>query len=297
MLELDPVFEEHRTGLSQLAYRMLGSLSDSDDVLQEAYLRWSRQDRAEVRSPRAYLTSVVTRLCIDQRRAIEARKETYVGPWLPEPVVEQREPSASERAEVAESISLAFLVALEALTPLERAAYLLRQSFDFEYEEIAAILDKSSDNCRQLVSRAQSHLRARRPRFEARPDEAERITTAFLDACATGELDRLVSLLAADAVLYSDGAGKVLAALAPIRGADHVGRFFLGVLKKSPPGLQYRRVRVNGRPGVIATLGAQVVNVLTFDVIDGRIATCFIIRNPDKLPRSDPGLSDSAERN
>lgn len=297
MLELDPVFEEHRTDLSQLAYRMLGSLSDSDDVLQEAYLRWSRQDRAAVRSPRAYLTSVVTRLCIDQRRAIEARKETYVGPWLPEPVVEDGEPSASQRAEVAESVSLAFLVALETLTPQERAAYLLRQTFDFEYDEIAAILERSSDNCRQLVSRAQAHLRARRPRFEAKPDEAERITTAFLDACATGDLDRLVSLLAADAVLYSDGGGKVLAALAPIRGADHVGRFFLGVLKKSPPGLQFRRVRVNGRPGVMATLGAQVVNVLTFDVIDGHIATCFIIRNPDKLPRSGLGMQDAAEVN
>ena len=297
MLELDPVFEEHRTDLSQLAYRMLGSLSDSDDVLQEAYLRWSRQDRAAVRSPRAYLTSVVTRLCIDQRRTIEARKETYVGPWLPEPVVEEGEPSASQRAEVAESVSLAFLVALETLTPLERAAYLLRQTFDFEYDEIAAILDKSSDNCRQLVSRAQAHLRARRPRFEAKPDEAERITTAFLDACATGELDRLVSLLAADAVLYSDGGGKVLAALAPIRGADHIGRFFLGVLKKSPPGLQFRRVQVNGRPGVMATLGTQVVNVLTFDVIDGRIATCFVIRNPDKLPRSSPGMQDAAQLN
>lgn len=297
MLDLDSVFEEHRTDLSQLAYRMLGSLSDSDDVLQEAYLRWSRQERAAVRSPRAYLTSVVTRLCIDQRRTIEARKETYVGPWLPEPVVEDDEPSARERAEVAESVSLAFLVALETLTPLERAAYLLRQTFDFEYDEIAAILERSSHNCRQLVSRAQAHLRARRPRFEAKPDEAERITTAFLDACATGELDRLVSLLAADAVLYSDGGGKVLAALAPIRGADHVGRFFLGVLKKSPPGLQYRRVRVNGRPGVMATLGAQVVNVLTFDMIDGRIATCFVIRNPDKLPRSGPGMQDAAELN
>lgn len=297
MLELDPVFEEHRSDLSQLAYRMLGSLSDSDDVLQEAYLRWSQQDRAAVRSPRAYLTSVVTRLCIDQRRAIEARKETYVGPWLPEPVVEDGEPSASQRAEVAESVSLAFLVALETLTPLERAAYLLRQTFDFEYDEIAAILEKSSDNCRQLVSRAQAHLRARRPRFEAKADEADRITTAFLEACATGELDRLVRLLAADAVLYSDGGGKVLAALAPIRGADRVGRFFLGVLKKSPPGLQFRRVRVNGRPGVIATLGDHVVNVLTFDVIDGRIATCFVIRNPDKLPRSGPGAQDLAALN
>ena len=236
MRERDPIFEEHRQDLARLAYRMLGSLTDSDDVLQEAYLRWSRQDRTTVRSPRAYLTSVVTRLCIDQRRTIEARKETYVGPWLPEPVVERGDVTASQRAELAESLSLAFLIALETLTPLERAAYLLRQTFDFEYDEIAAILDKSADNCRQLVSRAQAHLRAGRPRFEAKPDEAERITAAFLEACASGELNRLVDLLASDAVLYSDGGGKVLAALAPIRGADRVGRFFLGVLKKSPRG-------------------------------------------------------------
>jgi RNA polymerase sigma-70 factor, ECF subfamily len=295
MRERDPIFEEHRQDLARLAYRMLGSLTDSDDVLQEAYLRWSRQDRTTVRSPRAYLTSVVTRLCIDQRRAIEARKETYVGPWLPEPVVERGDVTASQRAELAESLSLAFLIALETLTPLERAAYLLRQTFDFEYDEIAAILDKSADNCRQLVSRAQAHLRAGRPRFEAKPDEAERITAAFLEACASGELNRLVDLLASDAVLYSDGGGKVLAALAPIRGADRVGRFFLGVLKKSPRGLQFRRVAVNGRPGVMATLGNQVFNVLTLDVIDGRVAACYIIRNPDKLPRLDAGTLGHAE--
>ncbi len=198
-------------------------------------------------------------------------------------------------AELAESLSLAFLIALETLTPQERAAYLLRRTFDFEYDEIATILDKSADNCRQLVSRAQTHLRAGRPRFDAKPDEAERITTAFLEACASGELHRLVDLLAADAVLYSDGGGKVSAALVPIRGADRVGRLFLGVLKKSPPGLQFRRVVVNGQPGVMATLGNQVVNVLTLDVVDGRIAVCYVIRNPDKLPRLDSAAQDSAE--
>ena len=283
MPEADLVFESHRPALARLAYRMLGSLVDADDVLQEAYLRWSREDRASVRSPWGYLASIVTRLCIDASRAIESRKETYVGPWLPEPIIETDAAAADDRAELAESVSMAFLVALERLSPLERAAYLLRRTFDFDYGEIASILRKSPENCRQLVSRAQAHVQAGRPRFEADPHEAERITTAFLSACASGELEQLVSLLADDAVMYSDGGGKAIAALAPVRGANRVARFFLGVLRKSPAGLEFRRVRVNGRPGVMALLEGQVVNVLTFDIAEGRIVTCFVVRNPEKL--------------
>jgi RNA polymerase sigma-70 factor, ECF subfamily len=282
MPEADLVFESHRPALARLAYRMLGSLVDADDVLQEAFLRWSREDRANVRSPWSYLASIVTRLCIDARRAIEVRKETYVGPWLPDPIIET-DAAADDRAELAESVSLAFLVALETLSPLERAAYLLRRTFDFDYGEIAAILGKSPENCRQLVSRAQAHVQARRPRFEVDSIEAERITTAFLSACASGELEQLVSLLADDAVMYSDGGGKAPAALAPVRGANHVARLFLGVLKKSAPGTEFRRVRVNGRPGAMTLVEGQVVTVVTFDIVAGRIATCFAVRNPEKL--------------
>src|SRR5262245_6908712 len=280
----DPVFEMQRPALQRLAYRMLGSLADADDVLQEAYLRWTREDRAGVRSPRAYLSSVVTRLCIDQRRAVEARKESYVGPWLPEPVVEPRA-SPAERAGAAEEVSLAFMVVLESLTPVERAAYLLRRVFDYGYDEIAEVLGKSEANCRQLVSRSESRVQERRPRFEAAPDEAERVTGAFLNACATGDLDGLVRLLAADAVMYSDSGGKAPAALAPIRGADKVARFFVGLMKKALAGMEVRRVRVNGRPGVMTMHEGHVFNVLTLDVVDGRIAACFVVRNPDKLGR------------
>ena len=281
----DAVFEEHRPGLARLAYRMLGSLSDADDVLQEAYLRWARGGRAAVESPRAYLTTVVTRLCIDRRKAIEARKESYVGPWLPEPVVEPEEGDPGGRLETAESVSLAFLVVLESLAPVERAAYLLRRGFDHGYDEIARILGRSEPACRQLVSRAEARVLERRPRFEASLDEAERLTGAFLQACANGDLDGLVQMLAADAVLVSDGGGKATAALAPIRGADRVARFFLGVMRKAPPGLELRRVRVNGQPGLMAILGGRVVHVLTLDVADGRIAACYVMRNPDKLAR------------
>src|SRR5206468_1244599 len=176
MRRADDVFEEHRPALSRLAYRMLRSLADADDVLQEAYLRWTREDRAAVKSPRAYLFAIVTRLCIDQRQAVEARKTNYIGPWLPEPVVEPGEADPGGRLEVAESVSMALLVVLESLSPVERAAYLLRRVFDYGYDEIAAILDRSEPACRQLVSRAEGRILERRPRFEADPGEAERLT-------------------------------------------------------------------------------------------------------------------------
>ncbi len=283
MSHADTVFEQNRPGLSRLAYRMLGTLNDAEDVVQEAYIRWRREGRENVQSPRAYLYSVVTNLCINQRRLLDARKENYIGPWLPEPIVESglRDPSA--KAETAESVSLAFLVVLESLSPVERAAYLLRRVFDYEYDEIATILEKSEPNCRQLVSRAEERIRARRPRFDPQPGEAERITGAFLEAVSTGDLHGLVDLLATDAVLYSDGGGKVPAALAPIEGADRIARFFIGLRKKAPPGLEIRPVRVNGQPGLVTLLNGELVHVLTLDVYDGRIAVCYIIRNPDKL--------------
>ena len=283
MLPTDRVFEEHRPGLERLAYRMLGSLTDADDVMQEAYLKWTRQERTAVKSPRAYLTSMVTRLCIDQRRAVEARKETYVGPWLPEPVVGPVDPV--EAAEAAEAVSMAVLVVLESLSPVERAAYLLRRVFDYGYDEIGEVLGKNEPACRQLVSRAEERVRDRRPRFDPDPVAAGRITNQFLATCATGDLGDLVNLLAEDAVLYSDGGGKVAAALAPIYGADRVARFILGVRKKGADRLRFEPVAVNGRPGVIAWDGDQVHSVLTLDVADGRVTNVFIVRNPDKLKR------------
>ena len=285
MREVDSIFEELRPVLSRLAYRMLGSLADADDVMQEAYLRWSREPRDEVRVAQAFLNTTVTRLCIDRRRAIDARKETYVGPWLPEPIVELEAPAADAQAEAAESVSLAMMVVLESLTPIERAAYLLRRVFDYSYAEIAAMLEKSEANCRQLVSRAEEHVRQRRPRYDATRAEMERITGAFVAACSTGDLGGLVELLANDAVVYSDGGGKATAALAPIIGADRISRFFLGIMRKAPASSCWQPITVNGLPGLMATVGDDVANVMTFEIVDGRIAKCFIIRNPDKLAR------------
>jgi RNA polymerase sigma-70 factor, ECF subfamily len=281
----DAIFEELRPALHRLAYSLLGSLADADDVLQEAYLRWTRANRGEVNFPRAYLHSIVTHLCIDERQAARLRKQDYVGPWLPEPVVEPCGPDIGTHVETAENVSMALLLILESLSPVERAAYLLRRIFDYEYDEIAQILDRSEPTCRKLVSRAEQRVSERRPRFHPDPVEVERLTGAFVAACSTGDLNGLVQLLAADAVLYSDGGGKVPAALAPIYGAERIARFFLGILKKVPPGLEIRRVRVNGQPGLLVMIPGEVFTVLNFDVVDGRIATCFAVRNPDKLAR------------
>ncbi|MBS0205428.1 MAG: RNA polymerase sigma-70 factor [Planctomycetes bacterium] len=277
-------FEDLRPELQRLAYRMLGTLSDADDVMQESYLRWISADRTTVQSARAYISSIVTRLCIDQRRAIETRKETYIGPWLPEPIVEA-ESMSGEPVEVAESVSLALMHVLETLTPVERAAYLLRKVFDYDYAEISEILGKSEANCRQLVSRSESHVLAERPRFEAGPEDVQRISNQFLHACSTGDLGGLVNLLSEDVVIYSDGGGKVTAALRPLEGIDRASRFLLGLFKKAGPTVEIVPIRVNGQAGYAAFDAGRLVTVWTMDIADNRIRRCFLIRNPDKLAR------------
>lgn len=273
-------FEEQREYLSRLAYRMLGSLTDADDVLQEAYLRWSRGETPQVESPRAYLTRIVTRLCIDRRREIDVRKETYIGPWLPEPVVRP----VDRAIEAAEDVSLALLHLLERLSPVERAAYVLRQIFDFEYGDIAAILEKSAANCRQLVSRAEQRVLEGRPRFAAASDVVERISGAFLQACASGDLDGLLRLLTEDVVMISDGGGRATAALRPVFGADRVARFFQGIFRKRPANSRAEVVLVNGQPGLAGYVDHELVSLFAFDLDGDRIAGVFAIRNPDKLP-------------
>lgn len=278
-------FEDLRPDLIRLAYRMLGTRNDTDDVLQEAFLRWSNVDQAMVQSPHAFLNTVVTRLCIDRRREIDVRKETYIGPWLPEPIVDADNFEFEDQVEFGETISLALMHVMEALSPTERAAYLLRKVFDFDYEEISSVLEKSEANCRQLVSRAENHIQAERPRFETSAKEIERISNEFLTACKTGDLDGLVNLLRDDVMVYSDGGGKVRAATRPIEGLDHVLRFLLGLLKKGFFEGDVRRVQVNGQPGFAFTTDGRLETVCAIDIVNGRIRRCFLIRNPDKLAR------------
>jgi RNA polymerase sigma-70 factor (ECF subfamily) len=240
------VFDGYRPLLFSIAYRMLGGVMDAEDVVQEAYLRWRGASEGEVRSPRAYLSAVVTRLCIDHLRSARVRREEYVGPWLPEPLPTGPGSDDAGPAGLDESLSMAFLVLLESLTPTERAVFLLREVFDYDYAEVSHIVGKSEANCRQIARRARESVAARRPRFEHSPEQQERLMRQFLRACTTGDMPALLELLADDVTLWSDGGGKARAALNPIHGPDRVARFFLGVLQKAPSALTIRPAMING---------------------------------------------------
>jgi RNA polymerase sigma-70 factor (ECF subfamily) len=285
-------FDRYRPLLFSIAYRMLGSVMDAEDIVQEAFVRWQRASEGEVRSPRAYLSAVVTRLSTDQLRSARVRREEYVGPWLPEPLPEEPAPDVADAAALNESLSMAFLVLLESLTPTERAVFLLREVFDYDYDEISRLVGKSEANCRQIAHRARGYVAARRPRFERSPEQEERLTGSFLEACMDGDMEGLLELLAEDIVLWSDGGGKVRAALNPIRGSDRVARFFMGILGKAPPGLVVRQTRVNGQPGIIGYYAnGQPQSVTTFDIAEERIRAIHILVNPEKLGNV-PGLRE-----
>ncbi|MFD4609926.1 RNA polymerase sigma factor SigJ [Streptomyces sp. NPDC058440] len=280
------VFEEHRPVLMGVAYRMLGRVADAEDVLQEAWLRWSAADRSAVREPRGYLVRVTTRLAIDRLRRIKASGESYVGPWLPEPLVTdltQTVPDAEERAVLADSVSLAVLVVLETLSPLERAVFVLREAFGCPYAEIAALLDRGEPAVRQLAGRARRHVGERRPRYEADPDQRRDLTERFLAAAADGDLEGLMSLLAPDVRLVGDSGGKARAPLRVLESADKVGRFLVGVAHKGIPDPSVRFLEINGGPAVLMLSGGKPDSVFQLDVGDGRVQVVHIVRNPDKL--------------
>ncbi|MFJ8636571.1 RNA polymerase sigma-70 factor [Streptomyces sp. NPDC093568] len=280
------VFEEHRPVLLGVAYRMLGRVADAEDVVQEAWLRWSGADRSEVREPRAYLVRVTTRLAIDRLRQVKARGETYVGPWLPEPYVTDfgdTVQDTAERAVLADSVSLALLVVLESLSPLERAVFVLREAFGYPYGEIAVMFDRGEAAVRQLAGRARKHVDERRPRYEVDPAQRRDLTERFLAAAAEGDLEGLMSLLAPDVQLVGDSGGKAKAPLRVLETADHVGRFIVGVVRKGVEGLSWRFVEINGGVAVLALSGDKPDSVFQLEVRDGRVQAVHIIRNPDKL--------------
>ncbi len=284
-------FDRHRPLLFSIAYRMLGSVMDAEDIVQEAYLRWQGVSGEEIRSPKSYLSAVVTRLSIDRLRREKTRREEYVGSWLPEPLAAEEGSGIADAAVLDETLSMAFLVLLESLTPVERAVFLLREIFDYDYTEIASLVDKSEANCRQIAQRARKSVAARRPRFESSPEQEERLMGSFLEACMTGDMEGLVSLLSEDVTLWSDGGGKTRAALRPIRGADKVARFFSGILRKAPPGLVVRRAPINRRPGFIGYFeDGRPQSVTTFEVAEGTIRAIRIVVNPEKL-RNVPWMS------
>ncbi|MEV5399361.1 RNA polymerase sigma-70 factor [Streptomyces cellulosae] len=281
-----PLFEEHRPVLMGIAYRMLGRVADAEDVVQDAWLRWSAADRTDVREPRGFLVRITTRLALDRLRRIKARGETYVGPWLPEPYVTDfgdTVPDAAERAVLADSVSLAVLVVMETLSPLERAVFVLREAFGYPYADIAAMLDRGEAAVRRLAARARRHVDERRPRYDVDPARRRDLTERFLDAAAGGDLAGLMELLAPDVRLVGDSGGKARAPLRVLDGADRVGRFFVGVAGKGLPHVSVRTVELNGGPAVLVLAGGKPDTVVQIDADGDRIRTVYVVRNPDKL--------------
>jgi RNA polymerase sigma-70 factor (ECF subfamily) len=282
-------FETYRPYLFSIAYRMLGSAMDAEDMVQETYLRYQTTPKDPIRSLKAYLTTILTRLCMDQLQLARRKRELYVGPWLPEPIRTAETPEAADpekRVETQESISLAFLVLLEQLQPFERAVFLLREVFEYEFAEIATMLDKSEAACRRSFSRAKLHLASHRPRFPASPQTHRQLLTAYFQAVQNGEMTALKDQLAEEVTLWADGGGKVKqAALRPIRGREAVARFSLGTKRFWPENARVELAEVNGQAALIIHAGDQVFSVLTIDVEEGHIQAIRIIANPEKLAR------------
>lgn len=273
-------FQPLRPGLVRLAYRMLGSIAEAEDVVQEAYIRWHQTDRSAIREPGAFLSKTVTRLCLDILKSARVRRETYIGPWLPEPVLD-----TSVEEEMSEDLSLTLMMALERLSPLERAAFLLHDVFGLGFDEVAATLDRDPAACRQLAARARKNVRGERPRYAIDREEGERMTDAFFAASRSGDLTALRDLLAENVVAYTDGGGIRNAALNPLFGLRRVAGLFMGVARKSgrqlPPVL-YKGL-INGLPGFVTLEQDGMVQTTSIDIADDRIVGIYIVRNPEKL--------------
>jgi len=278
------VFNEHRSRLYGIAYRMLGTRADAEDMVQEAYVRWHRADMERLRAPEAWLVTATTRLCIDRLRAARTEREAYVGPWLPEPITGTGSaPPADAESELASDLSVAFLVVLERLAPEERAAFLLHEVFDSGYADIAGILGKSEATCRQIVHRARQRVQQDRPRFKVSEAARGRLLERFLEALRTEDRSALLSLFAADATWTSDGGGRAKAARKVMRSGELVSRFALGIWRRYLKNQTHRLVMVNGQAGLVGFKGQQPSWVLTVETDGVRILSAYAVVNPDKL--------------
>jgi RNA polymerase sigma-70 factor (ECF subfamily) len=276
-------FEQHRRRLWGIAYRMLASRAEADDMVQEAYLRWHRADVTEIRTPEAWLVTAITRLCIDRLRELRTERESYVGPWLPEPLVATTAPPADHAVELASDLSVAFLALLERLAPEERAAFLLHEVFESDYDDIATILGKSEAACRQIVSRARKRVRAGRPRVQVSEFARKRLLGKLVGAIQANDKIALVGLLAEDATWTSDGGGKAKAAKKVVRGGQRIAQFVLGVLRRARPHLHFRGITVNNESGLAMMYQDRLIAVMSFRTDGVRILDVFSVLNPEKL--------------
>lgn len=285
-------FEPHRRRLLGLAYRMLGSMAEAEDAVQEAYLRWHDTDRARIDEPQAFLMTTTTRICLDVLKSARVRREEYVGPWLPDPITDTAALAPDAQTELAEDLSVALLLALERLSPLERAAFLLHDVFDYSFAQVADALGRNEAACRQLAARARTHVRETRPAGAMPPRAASTtvdpkhaaLLSAFISASRSGDIDALKHMLASDAKIVTDGGGKVAAALNVIEGADRVAAFLSGVIRKGwTDDFSLRFDIVNGLPGVLLSGARGMVQTTAFDIEDGVINAIYVVRNPDKL--------------
>ncbi len=285
MTSRDPVdvFAEHRAVLVDVAYRIVGQVADAEDVVQDAWLRWSRVNAEEIREPRAFLVRVTTRLALDRLRRRKSRHEAYVGEWLPEPLLTRGD--VADDVVFAESVSMAMLVVLETLSPLERAVFVLREGFGLSHAEVAQALDRSEPSVRQLAKRARDHVDARRPRFDTSPATRRAVTERFLAASATGDLDALLRVLAPDVTLVADSGGLVRAPRLPVSGADNVARLLVAIAGRPVPDGRIDLVDLNGGPGIVVRSGEATVAAITLDVVEGRVARIYLVGNPAKLTR------------
>jgi RNA polymerase sigma-70 factor (ECF subfamily) len=287
-VQTDP-FEEYRSLLFAIAYRMLGSAMEAEDIVQEAYLRYQATPPESIRTLKSFLTTIVHHLCLDHLKSAQVQRENYVGPWLPEPIVTSASDGASPLSPLLqvierESISMAFLVLLESLSPLERAVFLLREVFEYEYAEIAQITERDEAACRQLFSRAKKHIRENRPRFPASPEAHEKMVGRFMEACLAGDLDGLMNLLVEDVTLWADSGGRITgAAREPIHGRDKVAQGLIGFLSRVPKGTTVEMIEVNGFPALLARIKGHIVGVITLEMEGEFIRAMRNVSNPDKL--------------
>lgn len=290
------VFERERPRLTGLAYRMLGSVAEAEDVVQDAWLRWDGVDRDAVHDEGAFLRRIVARLCLDRLKSARSKREIYIGPWLPEPVVDPATVGGPDAAGWADDLSFALMLALERLSPLERAAFLLHDVFGVGFAEIASTLARPEPACRQLAARARSHVRSARPRFPVLEDRREALAGAFLEALRTGDVGSFSSLLTEDAVLYTDGGGQRAAALNPIRGRDRIVRFYAGLARKGRlpgPEASLRSLPVNGLPGFLLIGEDGSVQTIALEFTADQISAIYVVANPEKLGHLAAGGRDS----